>query len=85
MTNCRAYDNCLCASRIPEHCTSESERCCLMLKEVIRRIKLIEKEATESPKHSFTYGDVLRMLVHAVPELKTVVPITSKGEKQNGQ
>jgi hypothetical protein len=49
-------------------------------KDRIATARFIEQQLTDSPKHSFTYGDVLRILVRAFPELKTA----TNGKKETG-
>ena len=45
----------------------------------IERIKAMIEDLTNSSKHTFTYGDVLRIIVGRFPELKeTKIPLECK-------
>lgn len=44
----------------------------------LERVRAVIKDLTDSPKHSFTYGDVLRILVRHFPELKKKCPIQGR-------
>lgn len=38
--------------------------------DIMNKIEKVIKDLTDSPKHIFTYGDVLRIIVKHFPELK---------------